>query len=125
MPWGPLAVYMAFLVAIVVLANTGKASVVFSASTLFPYGDKLGHLFLMGLFSFFLNMALDCRRIKPGRVSILLGSLIVFVIVATEEFSQIWIASRTPDLIDLMFDAIGIYLFGHLAVLNMKQKQKP
>ena len=114
--------YILLLSGIVVLANLGTASWVFTAAGLIPYGDKVGHTVLMGLLSFFLNGAFCCRAVFIGRGCLLIGSLITYLLVFAEEFSQLWMASRTFDVYDMLFDVIGIYLFGRLALWNAKLK---
>ncbi|MGI9056934.1 MAG: VanZ family protein, partial [Pyrinomonadaceae bacterium] len=80
-----------------------------------PYGDKLGHFCLMGGFSFLLNSVLKAKTIKCWKIEFLSGSLIVLVVVTIEEISQIFISGRSFDWSDLVFDLLGIYLFGKLA----------
>ncbi len=80
-----------------------------------PFGDKIGHFLLMGVFSFLLNPALNAKTFQFFRFNCLLGSLMVFGLVTIEEFSQIFISGRTFDLKDLFFDYAGIYIFGELA----------
>ena len=108
-------VYLAFLTSIVILANNEWASWLFNIFEGLPYADKLGHLFLMGIFSFLLNSALRCREITIRGIKILLGSLIVCGIVLAEEVSQVFVESRNSDPLDMLFDVMGIYLFGLLA----------
>ncbi len=81
-----------------------------------PFGDKLGHFFLIGTFSFLLNLSLGCRKVRR----VLSGSLIVSVIVTIEEISQIFIRGRSFDLTDLIADFLGILLFGKLAKIVFK-----
>lgn len=82
-----------------------------------PYGDKIGHFLLMGLFSFLLNLALKARTIPIWRINFLLGTLIVLVVVTVEEFSQQFIRGRTFDYTDLIADLAGILAFGEIARL--------
>jgi VanZ family protein len=46
--------------------------------------------------------------------------LIVLAIVTAEEFSQIFIRGRTFDAGDLLADATGIFIFGEIARLVVK-----
>src|SRR5215211_3996967 len=109
------ALYFLILGVIVFLADQKKYQPLFRRVRELPYGDKLGHLILMGLFSFLLNMALQCRTLRLWKVELLKGSLIVALIVTLEEFSQLFVRYRTFDLGDLLFDYIGIFSFGLLA----------
>jgi len=114
--------YLAFLILIIVLADIKVATWVFTIAKIMPYGDKICHMILMGIFSYLLNSTLVCREIEFKNLKILSGSLIVYCLVLTEEISQIFVASRSPDIYDALADIIGIYLFGILAVINMKRK---
>lgn len=109
------ALYTLFLVLLVFLADQKQYQFLFRFVRRTPYADKVGHLFLMGLFSLVINLALSCRRVRIGRLSLLLGSLIVMVVVTIEEFSQRFVRYRTFDPMDLLFDYTGIFLFGLLA----------
>jgi polysaccharide biosynthesis protein VpsQ len=119
-----VAAYILFLIGIVVLANLGIARWVFTASTLVPFGDKFCHMILMGLFSFLLNSALCCRMSRLFRIRVLTGSLVACLLVLGEEVSQFWVASRNVEVLDALFDLVGIYLFGLLASLNLRMKAK-
>jgi VanZ family protein len=65
--------------------------------------------------SFLLNLALKIKQINIRNIDFLLGSLIMFIIVSLEEMTQLFIASRTFDLIDLFFNYLGIFVFSILA----------
>ncbi len=105
------ACYVLTLAGIIFAADTRSTSYVLNFVGNIPFGDKLGHFFLMGIFAFLLNLSLDCRKVWL----FLFGSLIVLGIVTLEEFSQIFIRGRSFDLTDLVFDFFGILLFGELA----------
>ena len=107
--------YTLFLVLLVFLVDQKQYQFLFRFVRRTPYGDKAGHLILMGLFSLVVNLALSCRKIRIGRFSILTGSLLVALVVTLEEFSQRFVRYRTFDPVDLLFDYTGIFLFGLLA----------
>jgi len=107
--------YLGFLTAIVLLANYERAEWLFNSVSFVPFGDKLGHFILMGIFSFLLNSTFRCREISVRGFKLLLGSVIAFVMVLPEELSQVFIESRNLDVFDLIADVLGIYLFGILA----------
>ncbi len=89
-----------------------------------PYGDKIGHFLLMGFFSFLLNLALNSKTVSAWKFNYLLGSLIVFVVVTIEEFSQIFVRGRTFDWGDLAADFCGIFIFGEIARFLCNRKSK-
>ena len=108
---------------IVFLADQKKYQPLFRRVREMPYGDKLGHLILMGLFSFLLNMALGCRTWRVRQFELLRGSLIVALVVTLEEFSQLFFRTRTFDAVDLVFDYLGIFSFGLLAYFLTKRRR--
>jgi len=110
-----VAGWFLFLAGVVAMANRGMAPWLFAPATWIPFGDKVGHFVLMGIFSFLFNGAFRCRVVGRGGVRIMLGSLVVYLLVFAEEVSQIWLASRSFDGVDLLFDIAGIHLFGILA----------
>ncbi len=114
--------YALFLATLVTLANLGAASETLGIARSIRFGDKISHLILMGIFSYLVNTALNGRRTTLLGPPIQVGSLVVFVIVAAEEFSQGFFPRRTVNAVDLLADLIGIGLFGWLARRNLKRK---
>jgi polysaccharide biosynthesis protein VpsQ len=108
--------YVFVLAGIIFLADVKSTRYVLSFVGSIPFGDKLGHFFLFGTFSFLLNLSLGCRKVRR----VLSGNLIVSVIVTIEEISQIFIRGRSFDLTDLIADFLGILLFGKLAEITVK-----
>ena len=73
-----------------------------------PASDKICHFLLMGFLSYLTNAALDARRFRWRRLSVLRGSVLIGALVLVEEVSQIWIAHRAFELADLAADLAGI-----------------
>ncbi|HEV2913166.1 MAG TPA: VanZ family protein [Pyrinomonadaceae bacterium] len=117
------AIYLFILGLIVFLADQREYQPLFRRVREMPYGDKLGHLVLMGLFSFLLNTALECRTLRILKIELLRGSLIVALVVTLEEFSQLFIRYRSFDPVDLLFDYLGIFSFGLLAY-HLKRRRR-
>ena len=107
--------FIFLLILIILIANLGLGPVYFPFIYNYPGLDKIGHLLLMGLLSFLVNTFLKGKKITVLSLKLLKGSLIVFFLVALEEFSQILLASRAFSLLDLAFDLAGIIVFGRLA----------
>lgn len=107
-------VYVLIFAGIIVLADI-KGTDYFKFIRYIPYGDKVGHFVLMGLLSLAVNLVLRARNIKIWKLSYLLGSLIVAVVVLIEEISQIFVKGRTFDFGDLLFGFAGIFVFGEIA----------
>lgn len=118
-PWIAFVAFAAFIGFVIWVANTGQGRRYWNFLNHIPYGDKLGHVLLMGTLCLLLNLALGCRRLDR----LLLGSVIVAVFVLCEEISQIFIQSRTFDLMDLMADAIGILIAGWVALWILKKRR--
>ena len=109
------AVYILILAGIIFLADLRGTQYLLNFVGNVPFGDKIGHFFLMGTLSFLVNSALSARTIRVWKFNYLLGSLIVLAVVTLEEFSQIFIGGRSFDLGDLLFDYAGIFIFGEFA----------
>jgi polysaccharide biosynthesis protein VpsQ len=111
------ALYILVLAGIVVLADIKETQYLFRPVRRLPYGDKIGHFLLMGMFSLVVNLVLKARTVRVWKLKYPLGSLIVLAIVTTEEFSQIFVRGRSFDLTDLAADWAGIIVFGEIARL--------
>lgn len=112
-------IYIFVLVAIIVSADGDWFSSVFGLVHAVPFGDKVGHFFLIGFLAFLVNLSLGASTIGVGRIQVLRGNLYVMVPVLLEEISQIAFPSRTFDLLDLAADAAGVLIFGRLVCLTM------
>jgi VanZ family protein len=118
------ALFFGLICVIVLIANAGLGGRYFGLLFQLPYGDKIGHFFLMGTFSLLVNLALGARTVRFGRFTPLLGTLIVLFIVTLEEFSQNWVDTRTFSLLDLAFDWAGIWVFGRIAAIICHRLEK-
>ncbi len=103
------------LAGIVVLADVRETQFLFEFIRSLPFGDKIGHFCLMGMFSLLVNLAFNAKYFQFWKLNYLFGSLMVMAIVTAEEFSQIFIRGRSFDLSDLLFDFAGILIFGETA----------
>lgn len=106
--------FFSFILWVIYQANTGKESVFFQLVASIPYGDKLGHFCLFGILTLLSNLALNFTLITCLTVKFYLGSLLVFIFVTLEEFSQFFIANRTADFSDLFADIFGIIVFSYI-----------
>lgn len=113
--------FLLFIVFVIVAADNGWDYRFFQWEKYLPLGDKMAHFLLLGGVSFVVNLLLNVKRIKIGDRVVLLGSLIVFILITIEEFSQQFIDRRNFDLLDLLANYLGIFIFGQLAAwLNEK-----
>ena len=107
--------FAAVLLVICVSATFGWAEPVFAFVRRVPNSDKAAHFLLLGTMSLLWNLALDCRRVRIGRFTPLKASSILYVLVTIDEFSQIWISTRSFSWLDLASNYLGIAVFGWLA----------
>lgn len=102
--------FFTFIIWIIYLANTGGDSIFFDFVRSIPYGDKIGHVGLFGFLTFFSIIAFKLRSFDVVKVKIYYGCIPVLLFVVIEEFSQIFISSRTFDFGDLAANIIGILI---------------
>ena len=93
--------FFGFILWVIYLANTGSSSVLFSLIKSIPYGDKVGHTGLYGTLTLLSIIALKFKTFNLGKISLYYGAGLVFIFVLCEEFSQLFIPSRTFDYLDM------------------------
>ncbi len=115
--------FACFIVWAIYMANTGQPNIFIDYVRNRPYGDKVGHFFLMGILALLANLALGYRCFSFKGLSLWLGSLLVLTFVVVEEFTQMYIPLRTFDLGDLAADFVGIALFSWLGykILSLRK----
>jgi polysaccharide biosynthesis protein VpsQ len=119
-------VFILFLGWVILRADQGSMPVLIGKIYAFPSGDKVGHFVLMGCLAFCVNLALGGRQIPLFKRRIYLGSALVTLAVALEEFSQMFFRGRHSSLADLAASIAGILLVGTLlAWLVLRRKIPP
>lgn len=93
------------------MANAGQQHALIDFVRDLPHGDKVGHFLLFGLLALFLNLALRFRCISVARISLPVASLLVCGVAVSEEISQIYLPTRSFDLMDIAADFAGITFF--------------
>ncbi|MCI5167553.1 MAG: trypsin [Candidatus Electrothrix sp. GM3_4] len=114
--------FLVFFLYVIYSANQGTLPFFIRRLYMFPGGDKVGHFVLLGIASFFANQVLYPRHFLVFGKVFFVGTLIVLVAITAEEISQIFISTRTFDLIDLSFSYLGI-IGGDIAVRLLKIKR--
>jgi hypothetical protein len=114
--------FVIFLLAVVGMADAGCGDWLFRMARIIPAGDKVGHFLLFGILSFLTNLLANGRRIRLAELPVLKWSALLMALVTIEECSQVFFRSRTFDLLDLASDALGIWLFGRLAVVYLNYR---
>lgn len=82
-----------------------------------PGGDKFAHFMLTGVMALLLNLSLKNRTFRWRTIPLLWGSAAVMTFMTAEEFSQIWIATRSASFVDLLANISGITVIGSLSLL--------
>ena len=109
------ALFAIFILVVIVLADMdrlGFLAVVYA----FPMGDKAGHFLLFGILSFLVNLTtLRSRPFLNSKRAAATVTLILALLIAAEEFSQKYFASRTFSSSDLFFSYAGVALGAWIA----------
>ena len=117
------ALFAAFLLAVIILADIGQLGflgIVYSC----PFGDKAGHFILLGILAFLVVLTtLRSRRFLDPRLVAVSVTLFLAMLAAAEEYSQKFFALRTFSLLDLFFSWAGLVLGAWLA-WKLAQKTK-
>lgn len=113
-----------FISWIIYLANTSQSCVFFDAVGMVPFGDKCGHIVLACLLALLLNLMLPTKSLLIGQYSILAGGILTGIVLLGEEISQIFIPTRTFDVLDLAADLTGIVI-AQLIVSYLHKGPKP
>jgi VanZ family protein len=110
------AFFLMFIIAVIVLADSGSLPRPIRVIYDFPNGDKLGHFILFGLLTFFITRAFLSTFPSKSRSWVTLSiGLILALLIGLEEFSQKFFPTRTFNLIDLLASYAGIITFAFLA----------
>ena len=125
--WGSqlALLWIIFLAWIVYHADIGTLPAMIARIYFIPYGDKVGHLLLMGTLALLLNFAFPSWRMRLFNSALPAGSLLAGIIVTLEEFSQLFFKTRTFELGDLAADYIGIALIGTFLFFWIRHIIKP
>lgn len=114
-----------FIISIIAWADSGNAFEVIQFMMQMPHADKLAHFLLLGTLSFFVNLSLECRQITIKGKEVMLGSLLIATVITVEEFSQIFIPHRNFEILDMVSNYAGIFLFSKFAILfYVRQSRK-
>lgn len=101
--------FLGFIFLVILAADQGSIPPVIRALYRFPGGDLAGHFLLHGILAYLLARAFP-RRLQMGGFSLAISSLWLPGLALTEELSQFFFPSRTPDLLDLACGLLGILL---------------
>lgn len=109
--------FITFFLLIIRIANRGEGEQWWSFIHHIPYGDKVGHLGLVGMLSFLCNLASLRWRWKFLPRWITPITLILLLLLTAEEISQAYQPHRTCDIFDWIADLAGLATGQWLAIL--------
>ena len=119
------ALFLAFIIGLIVLADADLLPDFINAIYDFPNGDKVGHFVLYGLLNIFITRAfLSSLPSRRGSWVTLSVGLILALFVALEELSQMFFSARTFSLLDLTASLLGIIVGGWVANKTSVPKDK-
>ena len=121
--WGLTLAFGLFCAAIILAANFQIGRPVFVAVHSIPFGDKIAHFLLVGVLAVVLNMAMNAATVRLGPVVLLRGNLILYLLATAEELSNALQPYRSLSLTDMVFNWLGIFAFGWIAVILHKRAQ--
>ncbi len=105
------------MLVIITIANRGEGHRWWSFIHTIPYGDKLGHIGLMGLLCLLCNLAITPRRFRFLPAFVTRVTIVLFALITLEELSQAFISTRNCDLLDWLADVLGLALGQGAAIL--------
>lgn len=103
-------VYIGFFITIVIIADRGEGDRWWSFIHDVPYGDKVGHLGLVGALSLFCNLAFTPRKVPYLPRFITRTTFILFMLLSIEEAAQAYLPHRNCDFGDWLADLAGLAL---------------
>lgn len=110
--WLLFLAWLGFVTLVIVGADQEQRHRVYAWVNAVPFGDKAGHVVLIGVLAGLLNLATQGRCVRVGRLRVHLGGALIGLIMTLEELSQIWIPNRTFDAGDLLANYLGVALAG-------------
>lgn len=113
-----------FIITIIVIADHGDGNRLWgSFINRIPYGDKVGHVVLMGGLCFLCNLALrvPSRWFLPRHITPV--TFVLFLLISLEEISQAYSPYRTCDWYDWLADLAGLAI-GQSAAVWIHSRRK-
>lgn len=108
--------YFSFYTGFIILILIGAYSAIIPTEiAVFPMYDLVGHFMLYGIWFYLLHKSLNCTTISVLNTAVPNALLILFPIVALEEFAQMFASTRTFSLVDLFWGFVGMCIFWMLS----------
>jgi hypothetical protein len=102
--------FIVCLITIIVIADRGEGARWWAFLDGIPYGDKFGHLVLIGTLSLLCNLAIPTQSCAWLPRFITLTTLVLLVLLSLEELAQAFIPTRNCDFFDWLADLAGLVL---------------
>lgn len=116
----PIFIFL-FICIIIALADINSTSSFRIGFFSFTHSDKVGHVFLYGTLAFATTFFTNFKNIKVLFCRASIPIIFITVFAFAEEFSQVFLSSRSFELLDLLSDSIGI-IAGNWLALKLKPK---
>lgn len=115
MRYVPSALLMALIAWVILQANQGERHPWLDAFLRLPAADKLGHFMIYGLLAACMDAALRWRTLKlaPGW-QVPWAAALVLAFSFIEEASQLFTVTRSPDVLDILANLLGVGAFSLL-----------
>jgi membrane associated rhomboid family serine protease len=113
--------FIVFFICIILIADLGQGKPWWSFIEKIPYGDKVGHLGLVGMLSFLCNLAFPSKKTGVLGSFVTRTTLVLLILLSLEELSQGFIKGRTLDFYDWLADLAGLAIGQFAAVWIHKQ----
>ena len=113
--------FLVFFIVIVIVADRGDGNRWWGFLVRHEYGDKVGHVGLIGTLCFLGNLTVTLRRIPSVPKFVTTVTFVIFTLLTLEELSQAFIPTRTCDLYDWLADLCGLAL-GQTAALFLRSR---
>jgi len=110
--------FAGFITWIIYQANMGFDNRILELARGMTHLDKVLHFALFGSFAYELSIALR-KSMRLSGIRIMHGVLVVAIFCLIEECTQMGIATRSFDLIDLGCDLLGIGIANYLLVRRL------
>ena len=111
----PTALLMALIAWVIVQANLGERHPWLEAFLRLPAADKFGHFMIYGLLAACLDAALRWRTLQlASGWQLPWAAVLVLAFSLMEEASQLFTATRSPDLLDVLANLLGVSAFSLL-----------
>jgi polysaccharide biosynthesis protein VpsQ len=117
--------YALFILAVVLLADSGHLPRAAQSIHDLPHADKVIHFSIFGTLALCLNLALASRRRWSLTRAIVTGSILVAAASTLDETTNLLVAYRSWSLGDLTANYLGVVCLGVVPMLGWRRTRSP